>query len=85
MESTNTTIPPNGIGALPFTPMYQPNAVFLSFFVIIFVVQCVYTALFWKYYGYSIGMLGGVLLELLGYAAKLMLSHNPKDKNGYIM
>ncbi|GJN78640.1 hypothetical protein PLIIFM63780_002149 [Purpureocillium lilacinum] len=61
------------IGALPFTPMYGPNAFFLSIFTILFVVQIVLTYFFWRSYGYAIGMLGGLLLELLG------------NKNGYIM
>ncbi|KAL3952766.1 hypothetical protein ACCO45_012709 [Purpureocillium lilacinum] len=73
------------IGALPFTPMYGPNAFFLSIFTILFVVQIVLTYFFWRSYGYAIGMLGGLLLELLGYAAKLMLSQDRRNKNGYIM
>ncbi|GJN76004.1 hypothetical protein PLIIFM63780_002268 [Purpureocillium lilacinum] len=73
------------IGVLPFTPVYAPNAFFLSIFTILLVVQLILTYFFWRSYGYAIGMLGGLLLELLGYAAKLMLSQDRKNKNGYIM
>lgn len=73
------------IGALSFTPLYAPNAFFLSIFTILLVVQIVLTCSFWRFYGYAIGMLGGLLLELLGYAAKLMLSQDHTNKNGYIM
>lgn len=86
-STTNNTsqIPPNGIGAVSFTPLLAPNALFVTFFIILFIIQIILTARFWRFYGYAIGMLGGLLLELLGYAAKVQLSHNRANKNGYIM
>lgn len=76
---------PNGVGALSFTPVLVPNVVFLVLFIALFVCQIALTVKFWRFYGYAIGMLGGLLLELLGYAAKVQLSKNRMDKNGYIM
>ncbi|UKZ80774.1 hypothetical protein TrVFT333_008539 [Trichoderma virens FT-333] len=86
-STTNGTshIPPNGIGALSFTPMLAPNAIFVTVFTILLIIQLVLTVRFWRYYGYAIGMLGGLLLELLGYVAKVQLSHSRTNKNGYIM
>ncbi|KAL6910460.1 RTA1 domain-containing protein [Trichoderma evansii] len=78
-------IPPNGIGAVSFTPLLAPNAIFVTIFTIIFIIQIILTTRFWRFYGYAIGMLGGLLLELLGYVAKVQLSHNRANKNGYIM
>ncbi|KAK4074768.1 uncharacterized protein Triagg1_4917 [Trichoderma aggressivum f. europaeum] len=78
-------IPPNGIGALSFTPMLAPNAIFTTIYTILLLIQLVLTVRFWRYYGYAIGMLGGLILELVGYIAKVQLSHNRADKNGYIM
>lgn len=88
MESINGTsrpLPPNGVGALTFTPDLAPNAVFLTIFIILFLSHLGLAIRYWRYYGYAIGMLGGLLLELLGYAAKVQLSNNRADKNGYIM
>ncbi|EHK48941.1 hypothetical protein TRIATDRAFT_17965, partial [Trichoderma atroviride IMI 206040] len=68
-----------------FTPLLAPNALFVTFFTILFTIQIILTARFWRFYGYAIGMLGGLLLELLGYVAKVQLSHNRANKNGYIM
>ncbi|KAL6802142.1 RTA1 domain-containing protein [Trichoderma sp. SZMC 28012] len=90
MNSTSTTnstshIPPNGIGALTFTPMLAPAAIFTTVYTILLILQLVLTVRFWRYYGYAIGMLGGLILELVGYIAKVQLSHNRADKNGYIM
>ncbi|CAI6089140.1 unnamed protein product, partial [Clonostachys chloroleuca] len=39
----------------------------------------------WRFYGYAIGMVGGLLLELVGYVAKVQLSYNQSNKNAYIM
>ncbi|KAL5094530.1 hypothetical protein Trisim1_007115 [Trichoderma cf. simile WF8] len=86
-STTNGTshIPPNGIGALTFTPMLAPAAIFTTVYTILLILQLVLTVRFWRYYGYAIGMLGGLILELVGYIAKVQLSHNRADKNGYIM
>lgn len=83
-NSTSQT-PSNGIGAVSFTPLLAPNALFVTLFTILFIIQIILTVRFWRFYGYAIGMLGGLLLELLGYAAKVQLSHNRANKNGYIM
>lgn len=86
-SSDNDTqrIPPNGVGALPFTPLHAPNAVFVAIFTILFAIHLGLAVKFWRYYGYAIGMVCGLLLEMLGYIAKVQLSNNRKDKNGYIM
>lgn len=84
-DNSTQTVPPNGVGELPFTPLHAPNAVFAAIFAIILAVQLGLACKFWRYYGYAIGMVCGILLELLGYVAKVQLSNNRKDKNGYIM
>ncbi len=78
-------IPPNGIGALPFTPLLAPSAVFASIFAIFFFLHLILAVVFRKYYGYAIGMVCGLLLEMLGYIAKVQLSHSRTNKNAYIM
>ncbi|TFB04926.1 Sphingoid long-chain base transporter RSB1 [Trichoderma ghanense] len=85
--TTNTTsqVPPNGIGALSFTPLLAPNALFVATFTILLLIHIFLSLRFPKFYGYAIGMLGGLLLELLGYIAKVQLSHSRANKNGYIM
>ncbi|VUC28773.1 unnamed protein product [Clonostachys rosea] len=80
-----TEIAPNGIGNLGFSPLRAPNAIFLTIFIILFICQIFLCFRFWRFYGYAIGMLGGLLLELLGYVAKVQLSSDRGDKNAYIM
>lgn len=83
--SNQTNIPPNGIGALPFTPLLAPNAIFTTIFTILFTLHVILAFFFRKYYGYAIGMVCGLLLEMLGYIAKVQLAHSRTNKNGYIM
>jgi hypothetical protein len=84
MNETNTELP-NGIGALNFTPFFTANVILAILFAIFLSVHVVLTIRYWRYYGYALGMLSGLLLELLGCVAKVKLSHNRADKSSYIM
>ncbi len=70
---------------LGFTPIYSASAIFLTGFTLLLVLQLVFAVRFWHFYGYAIGMVCGLLLEMLGYVAKLQLSRNQQNKNAYIM
>lgn len=78
-------LPQSGIGGLSFTPLFTVNAVAVALFATLLLVQVLLTVRFWRFYGYALGMLGGLLLELLGYVAKVQLSRNRANKNAYIM
>ncbi|ERT02446.1 hypothetical protein HMPREF1624_00744 [Sporothrix schenckii ATCC 58251] len=84
-SSSSSHVPPNGVGALPFTPLMVPAVVFSIAYGVLLFLQLLVSARFWRYYGNAIGMLCGLLLELLGYVAKVMLAHDRLNKNGYIM
>ncbi|CAK7231306.1 hypothetical protein SEUCBS140593_007880 [Sporothrix eucalyptigena] len=88
-NSTNSTadggVEVNGVGALPFTPLLVPALIFSIVYAVLMFLQLIVAANFWRYFGNAIGMICGLLLELLGYVAKVMLSHNRFNKNGYIM
>lgn len=86
-DNNNSTsrIPPNGVGALPFTPLLAPSAIFATIFGVLLLLHVVFAYKFRRYYGYAIGMLCGLLLEFLGYIAKVQLANDRRNKNGYIM
>ncbi|CAK7229118.1 hypothetical protein SCUCBS95973_007112 [Sporothrix curviconia] len=75
----------NGVGALPFTPLMVPAVVFAILYGVLMFLQLIVAARFWRYFGNAIGMICGLLLELLGYVAKVMLSHDRFNKSGSIM
>ena len=70
---------------LGFTPLYIPNVIFLVFFSLSLTGHFISSIIFRRRYGYAIGMLAGVLLEVLGYDGKVQLSQNREDTNAYIM
>lgn len=85
MNSTDSNhVAPNGVGAINFVPILAANAIFLTIFCILLFLHCILVLRFWRYYGYAISMIGGLLLELIGYAAKVQLAHNQSNKNAYI-
>lgn len=85
MNSTDAEPNSNGVGAINFVPLLAPNAIFLAIFCILLLLHSILAVLFWRFYGYAIGMVGGLLLEFVGYIAKVQLSHNQSNKNAYIM
>lgn len=84
-NSSDHRVSVNGVGALPFTPLMVPALIFAIAYGVLLFLQLLVAGRFWRYYGNAIGMLCGLLLELLGYVAKVMLSHDRFNKNGYIM
>lgn len=84
-EMNATDVSYHGPGRISFTPLLAPNAIFTSVFTILLLIHLFLAISFWCFYGYAIGMLGGLLLELLGYVAKVQLAHDRSNKNGYIM
>lgn len=67
---------------------YQPtlvgNSIYLAFFAAILLTQTV-QMVFYKTYGFYICILGGMALEILGYAGRIMLHNNPFDLNSFII
>ncbi|CAK7222874.1 hypothetical protein SBRCBS47491_005012 [Sporothrix bragantina] len=84
-STSDDGVEPNGVGALPFTPLMVPAIIFAIIYGVLVFLQLLVAAHFWRYFGNAIGMICGLLLELLGYVAKVMLSHDRFNKNGYIM
>lgn len=75
----------NNDGVISFTPQYAANVVFLTLFVLLFAGHVGLAIRYWRCYGYTIGMICGLLLEFLGYLAKVRLSRNREDQSSYIM
>jgi hypothetical protein len=86
MNDTDTNhVLPNGVGRINFAPLLAPNVLFLVIFCVLLALHIILVFFFWRFYGYAIGMVGGLLLEFLGYLAKVLLSQNQNNKDAYIM
>jgi len=67
-----------------YRPDFGGNLFFLIFFAIFIVPQLALSV--WKRtWGFGVGMLLGLLLEVVGYAARIILHNNPFDNNGFLM
>lgn len=71
-------------GQLQYIPSLWGNAVFLGIFSAALVAQ-LGLGVFYRTWGFMIGMVGGTALEILGYAARIQLHFNDFDNNQFII
>lgn len=67
-----------------YLPSFGGNVFFAVFFGI-FIVPNLYLGIRHRTWGYMAGMIIGLLLEVLGYASRIMLHNNPWDSNGFLL
>ena len=70
--------------AFEYLPSYGGN-IFLAAFFGLCIIPNAYLGIKYKTWGYMAGMIIGLVLEILGYAARLMLRSNPWDQNGFLL
>lgn len=71
-------------GQIRYIPTLPGNATYLGIFVVLFVAQS-YLGIRHRTWGYLVGMLAGIALELLGYAGRIMLYDNIFNNNNFII
>jgi len=67
-----------------YLPSYGANLFFIILFAIL-IVPHLGLGIFYKTWGFMIGMLFGLVLEVLGYVARVQLHNNPFDGNAFLM
>ena len=70
--------------AFNYLPNFGGNVFFAAFFGVA-IIPNIYLGVRYKTWGYMAGMVIGCLLEVLGYAAKLMLRNNPWSTTGFLL
>lgn len=68
---------------IPYQPNLGANAFFLSIFAIALVVQ-LSLGIFYRTWSYLIGIGGGLVLEIAGYAGRIQLHTNPFVFNSFV-
>jgi hypothetical protein len=71
-------------GNVHFLPTVPGNAIYAAIFGILLVAQ-LGLGIRYKTWGFMVGMLAGLALELVGYAGRIMIHNDPFDFNGFIM
>ncbi|KAK3671138.1 phospholipid-translocating ATPase rsb1 [Recurvomyces mirabilis] len=67
-----------------YIPNYGGNIFFAVFFGV-FLLPQLGLGIYYKTWGFMAGMLFGLVLEVVGYAARIMLHDNPFDSNGFLI
>jgi hypothetical protein len=71
-------------GELHYIPTLAGNAIYLSIFVLALLAQLL-LGIRYRTLGFMSAMLGGCLLEIVGYTGRLLLIHNIFEQNNFII
>ena len=67
-----------------YRPSYGGNIFFAALFGA-FILPNAWLGIKYKTWGYMAGMIIGLVLEILGYVARIMLHDNPWDGNAFLL
>lgn len=67
-----------------YLPTVPGNATYAGIFGVLLVAQLVFGIRF-KTWGFMVGMICGLILEVVGYIGRIMLHHNPFNFNNFII
>lgn len=70
--------------AFNYIPSLGGNIFFAVFFGV-FIIPNVWLGIKYKTWGYMAGMTIGLILEILGYASRVMLHDDPWSENGFLL
>ncbi|KAL8786689.1 MAG: hypothetical protein Q9213_002624 [Squamulea squamosa] len=68
-----------------YRPSLAANGTFLALFLFSLLVFLVQVTLSKRFIGFTIAMVSGCILEVLGYIGRIMSYHNPFGENGFLM
>lgn len=75
---------PLSCAQVEYVPTLAGNAVYAAAFGLLLIVQ-LWLGIKYKTWGFTVGMICGLILEVVGYAGRIMLHDNPFDFNNFIM
>lgn len=67
-----------------YRPNLVGNIIFAGLFGLLFIVQ-LGLGIKYKTWGFMVGMICGLILEVVGYVGRIMLYNDPFDFNNFIM
>lgn len=83
-QCTYATCDVTQIGQVEYIPSLAGNAFYLAVFAAVLVCQLGF-AIRYHTWGYFIGMFCGLALEIIGYAARILLHYDAFDNNDFII
>ena len=67
-----------------YVPTLAGNTLYATIFGILLLVQLVF-GIRYKTWGYLVGMIGGLLLEVLGYIGRIQMHSNPFTQGPFLL
>lgn len=79
---TYATCSVNEYGQIRYIPSLAGNVFYLAFFALLLLCQCA-LGIRYRTWGYLVGLFCGLVLEILGYVARIQLHYDVFDKNKF--
>ncbi|CZR62987.1 related to RTA1 domain protein [Phialocephala subalpina] len=75
---------PLSMGIVHYDPSLFANTFYLTYFGVILIVQVLQT---WRFraWSFSIPVMSGLILEIVGYAGRIQMHYNPFDPNPFLI
>lgn len=75
---------PLAYASVSYVPSLAANALYLALFSLLLVIQ-VFLGIRYRTWGFMVGLVGGLVLEIIGYVARVQLHYNPFLSNPFLM
>lgn len=75
---------PLAYASVDYVPNLAGNALYLALFSLFLVIQ-VFLGIRYRTWGYMVGLVGGLVLEIIGYVARVQMHYNPFLSNPFLM
>jgi hypothetical protein len=75
---------PLSMAHFTYLPSLPGNALYAALFGLCLIVQ-IFLCVRYRIWGFLGGMFGGLVLEIVGYAARIMMHSNPFTKSNFLM
>ncbi len=75
---------PLDLASVEYIPSLPGNALYVSLFALCLVAQ-LYFGIRYRTWGFLVGMIGGLALEILGYVARIQIHFNPFKEDPFLM
>ena len=80
---TTETCPPE-MQAIRYVPSLAGNAFFIALYALILILQ-VAAGIKWRTWSFTGCIFGGLVLEIIGYAARIQMHYNPFSSDPFLM
>jgi hypothetical protein len=67
-----------------YVPTLIGNALYIAIFALLLVLQ-IFQGIYYRTWSFTVAMIGGLLLEVIGYASRVQMHYNPFLFNPFLL